>query len=611
MSSLTALIRRDGIFPSEKAVLEVINPLGTARTVSRQSATAMLATSFPGSAPANDKRIFEDRNIVGIFAGDIVNPDALNWPDISRNLHDDSVLASLLVRLKGSFVIAIYDLRKQVLRVATDSFGFAPVYFQVGEESATFSTSIGTFSRLANGKCRHSEDWVYQYLFFNYPSGDVSPVENVNRVPAGTLGTFSMQSGDLRWTRYVEPVSRSREVISDEDAIDQAAPLFASVVPDWFDTSGRIAFGLSGGLDSRAVLASLPKSVLSQVETFTYGIPGATELVESGQIAESLGLQHHEILLDDEFVRKLPDFMHDTVFLSDGLQVINRCNLVHVYKTLGSGESACSTIVTGVSGDHLFRDHISAWGNVPYLISADAAAMFREGRKRLNADRYTAMLGDRFSDFEQRIEHALDLLVQAYGETTDPEAYFRYLIYVAAPKYFGGQAAIANSFATFRTPYWDRELIQFSMDIELGTVGLSNQLSSKDKYREAALQASVVAQNPSFRSIPYLHLPIEVFAKRNPVRFQAHRLNRKIKSLVFGWTRKEEEDWPLWYRTALKDEIGRLLGNDSFIREYVTDGFIKRQIEETNIHWLGKMVTAEIVLRLVDNGWQRITPANQ
>ncbi len=605
MSGLTVIHRQGGALPDRDSVLGAINLLSNCRTEFGQSASTMLATSFPDSAPSGDKRFYEDGEIIGMFAGDIVNTDLLNWADIARTLHDDSTLIALLKRLKGSYVLAVYDLRDQVLRVATDSFAFQPLYVQTGDDSVTFSTSIGTFVRLANGKCNHSADWVYQYLFFNYPAGNVSPVENVHRVPAGTLGKYSVASGALTWTQYVNPVSRGSKTITGQDAIDQAADVFGSLVPDWFDLNGRVAFGLSGGLDCRTVLASLPDSVLSKIETFTFGIPGSTEVVEARQIADALGLHHNELPLDEEFIQNLPSFMHDVVFLSDGLQVVNRSHLVGAYKTLGSGERACSTIVTGVSGDHLFRDHISAWGNVPYLISADMASMFRGGRKRLDSASYKAMFGNQYADFEQHIEHALSLLEQDYGELTDPEAYFRYLMYVAGPKYFGGQAAIANSFSTFRTPYWDRELVQFSMDIDLGTVGFSGELSSKDKYREAALQASVVARNPSFRNIPYLNLPVDVFAGGSPLRFQAHRLSRKLKAVVSGRTHMKEEDWPLWYRTALSEEVNQLLGKDSFIREYVSAEFVKQQIEETNIHWLGKMVTAEIVLRLIDNGWQR------
>jgi hypothetical protein len=234
--------------------------------------------------------------------------------------------------------------------------------------------------------------------------------------------------------------------------------------------------------------------------------------------------------------------------------------------------------------------------------------MFRNGRTRINRDFYANMFGDRVDDFEGHIESALDSLVQMYGEFTDPEAYYRYLMYVAGPQYFGGQAAIANSYSTFRTPYWDPELIQLAMDVDLGTVGFSRQLSSKDKYREAALQASIVARNPAFRDIPYLNLPIEAFSKGDPLRFQLHRISRKIKSVVFGRKRVKEEDWPLWYRTVLSAEVNQLLGKDSLIREYVSDSFINQKIAETDIHWLGKMITAEIVLRLTANSWRRIGP---
>ncbi|MGI9202186.1 MAG: asparagine synthase-related protein [Woeseiaceae bacterium] len=605
MSGLSIISRNGDALPERDSVLGAINPLGTFRTESQRSGPTMLATSYPGSAPSNDKRFYEDGEIIGMFAGDIVNTDLLDWADVARTLHDDSKLIALLKRLQGSFVLAVYDLRDQVLRVATDSFAFQPLYFQAGGDAVTFSTSIGTFSQLADGNCNHSADWVYQYLFFNYPAGNISPLENVHRVPAGTLGKYSAKSGVLNWIQYENPVSRGSKTINDQDAIDRAGDVFGSVVPAWFDTNGRIVFGLSGGLDCRAVLASLPDSILSQVETFTFGIPGSTEVVEARQIAEALGLHHNEIPLDEEFIQELPQQMHDVVFLSDGLQVINRSHLVGAYRALGSGERGCSTIVTGVSGDHLFRDHISAWGNVPYLISADMASMFRDGRKRLDSAGYIAMFGSRFADFEQHIEHALDLLEQEYGELTDPEAYFRYLMYVAGPKYFGGQAAIANSYSTFRTPYWDRELVQFSMDVELGTVGFSGQLSSKDKYREAALQASVVARNQSFRNLPYLNLPVDVFAQRNPLQFQLHRLGRKLKSVVSGRTHMKEENWPLWYQTALSEEVNQLLGKDSLIREYLSAEFVNQQIEQTNIHWLGKMVTAEIVLRLIDNGWQQ------
>lgn len=606
MSELTAVIRTDGAVHNCHAILDAINPLDNFLTKMWQTPSEFLATSYSPDAPSFHKRFYRDENCVGMFAGDIINPDRFDWREIAVNLPNDAKLLEVLRVLKGAFVFVVYDRKEKVLRIATDPFGFSPLYFSVIEGGVLFSTSIGSCLSALDSRIAWSDSWVYEYLFFNYPVGEQSLVEDVQLVPAGSLGKFSAQSGRLEWIEYVGHKSSSSACLSGQPAIDKAIAMFHSVVPEWFDCDGPVTFGLSGGLDSRAVLASLSDQQLSRVSTFTYGIAGSTEVVEARNIAASLGLRHREILLDENYLTELPRLLYDTVYLSDAQQVINRSNLVYVYSALGNDKQGFSALVTGVSGDHLFRDHISAWGNVPYLISADMASLFRNGRSRIDADFYSNMFASRFADFESQIECSLDSLEQRYGDFSDAEAYFRFLMYVAGPRYFGGQAAIANSYSAFRTPYWDPDLVQLAMDIDNSTVGFSRRLSAKDEYREAILQASVVARNPAFHDIPYLNLPIKVFADANKIRFQFHRLSRKIHSLISGRNRVNEENWPLWYRTVLSDEVDKLLGPDSAIREYVSDEFIKRQIADTNIHWLGKMMTVEIALRLVGNGWKRL-----
>ena len=84
------------------------------------------------------------------------------------------------------------------------------------------------------------------------------------------------------------------------------------------------------------------------------------------------------MLLDDTFLNQLPELARDTVFLSGGLQNVNRSHLLYTYSNLRHEGEPYSVIMTGVSGDHIFRDHIQGWGNVPHIMSADAAAQHRE-----------------------------------------------------------------------------------------------------------------------------------------------------------------------------------------------------------------------------------------
>ena len=608
MSGLTAIFRTDDPGWDEQSILKSINPLGNFVSKCWHSPTEILATSYPPRAPSGHSRFYQDKNCVGIFAGDIINAAELNWGKIGRSLADSTELRSTLRALKGAFALVVFDLRQQVLWVATDSFGFYPLYFRVEHGAACFSTSISSFLQATDTRPKCADNWIYQFLFFNYPVGNVSPVENVHRIRAGMLGKFEVKTGRLDWIEHTGHVSCNRTTLTGQAAIDKSISVFESVVPEWFKIDGSVFFGLSRGLDSRTLLAVLPVSVRSGIESFTYGIDGSTEIVESRKIASKLDIPHNEVFLNNKFLDQLPMLVHDTVFLSDGQQIVNRAHLPYVYGSLKRDGHACSAIITGVSGDHLFRDHITAWGNVPYLISADMASMFRGGRKRLDRKFYSNIFAARFPMFEEQIEAALCSLETTYGDFTDPESYFRYLMYVAGCRYFGGQAAIANTYSSFRMPYWDPELIQLALDIDLSTVGFSKKLGKKDLYREALLQASVVARNPAFRDIPYLNLPIDVFAKDNWANFQLHRWKRKFQTIRHKRKLITEENWPQWYRTTMSKETERLLGKNSAISEYVSDEFIKQQMAETNIHWLGKLLTAEIVLRLVDNGWKRQQP---
>ena len=80
---------------------------------------------------------------------------------------------------------------------------------------------------------------------------------------------------------------------------------------------------------------------------------------------------------------------------------------------------------------------------------------------------------------------------------------------------------------------------------------------------------------------------------------------RKLRSVIRRQSFIYSEDWRLWYQTVMKEELARLLGDDSRMRAYVTAEFIDRAIADSDVHWLGKLVTTEHTLRLIENRWTR------
>ena len=322
-------------------------------------------------------------------------------------------------------------------------------------------------------------------------------------------------------------------------------------------------------------------------------------------MANVVGSRHAEIRFDDSFLDELPKLAYQTVYMSHGLERINRSTLTYAYRTLKQRRPDVQAIVTGVSGDHLFRDHLAGFGNVPSLVAPSMMRTIQTGERPVET--FRGVVGSRYGDFERHIHETLDELSIRCGDLGSPEGYLSYLVYETAPKYFGAEAAIASNYVVLRTPYWDTDIVQLAYDISFSTLGLSRDLPGKDYHKESVLQASLIRRQGVLDRIPIAHIPVSVWAQDNRLVFQLHRIlrrgPRKLMSLIGHRPHVEAEDWSSWYATVLDREIDELVSRDSLLAKFVEPSFVDRVRDENNRGWLGKLATIEVILRLIEKRW--------
>ncbi len=605
MTSFAAIAGRPAGTADPGDIEEAINPLGLLDVESSRSDALLLCVGQHAQAPCRKIAYSTDEDFTCLLAGDVVNYEALNWAEIRRRLADGDGDPGCLRELRGSFALTIVDHERHLLWTITDPHAWLPVVMFLSRDGVVISTSLATILRGVPESLGVNDDWIYESMYFNHGAGTTTPIAGADRLPAGTITRVDLHTWQVTQRKYHSRPTRLRRLKTGTEAINEAIDVFKTTVPPYFPDDSLVTMGVSEGLDCRTVLAATSEHALQRLHSFTFGRPISSEIKEAAEIAEQLGFVHTPVLLDDTFLNQLPKLARDTVFLSGGLQNVNRSHLLYTYRNLQHEGEPYSVIMTGVSGDHIFRDHIQGWGNVPHIMSADAAAQHRNGRHSVDLPSYTRMFGDRFAAFNDRIESSLDSLEEEYGEFQDPEAYLSYLMYEAGPRYFGGQAAIANSFSTFRTPFWDPDIIELGYRLQDATLGFSVKGPSKDEFRETLIQTAIVAANDAVGQLPYKDLPIGAYASGNKAAFQAYRLMRKLRSVIRRQSFVYSEDWRLWYRTVMKEELARLLGDDSRMRAYVSGEFIDRAIADSDVHWIGKLITAEHTLRLIENRWVR------
>lgn len=224
--------------------------------------------------------------------------------------------ASALNRLRGMFGFSIVDRVEHRMLIARDQFGIKPMYYAVDEgftppAITAFASEIKSiltdpqFPRVVHRPA------LVNYLSFQYNPLEETFFEGIRSLPPGHYLDVNLDDRSFRRERYFRyefegsgsddaelQRHRVREVLE-----DSVAHHVISDVP--------VGAFLSGGIDSAITVTLVQEqrrhAGVEPVKTFTIGFDEISELAEAREVADSLGTDHHEILVSsDEYLSVLP-----------------------------------------------------------------------------------------------------------------------------------------------------------------------------------------------------------------------------------------------------------------------------------------------------------------
>ena len=171
---------------------------------------------------------------------------------------------------------------------ATDACGLHHLYCYQGPGWAAVSSSSLVLAMLAGEAM--DPDTISTYAFAGYYLGRDTPYRNVRKLGAGTL--CELAGGTLQLRRYVDDDVRSPAFSTMDEAVEQGRQALAESVLACLDAHPDPSMELSGGLDSRGVLAAVPAARRSALRAVTLGEPGAPDVVIAQRIARQIGIDH-------------------------------------------------------------------------------------------------------------------------------------------------------------------------------------------------------------------------------------------------------------------------------------------------------------------------------
>ena len=185
---------------------------------------------------------------------------------------------SAMFRFNGMWALGLWDVRSQELLLARDRFGVKPLYYAGYKNGLAFASEVRTFFHLEAFSPTLDVEHCRLRLELRYAAeGRLcgTMLRGVRPLPSGSLLRMR-RGGAVEVEKWWETKAHLVQVPSSyKRQVDQFRALFIDAVQIRARSEVRTAFGLSGGLDSSAVVCMAAEAATGGRELWHLTVPGA------------------------------------------------------------------------------------------------------------------------------------------------------------------------------------------------------------------------------------------------------------------------------------------------------------------------------------------------
>ena len=325
--------------------------------------------------------------------------------------------ASAIGDLNGSFSLLIFDRMSGEVHLASDRFATRPIYYWRSGTELAFASEPKAILKYPSYKKKLN--LVALSKFFRYGRlcifGDDTWFEGIMGLPPASILTFHEGEFSIEkyWDLEYHPDNRSS---ASEFGDRLVSTLRKAVRVRTAQADLRYSVALSGGLDSRSVLAACEDR--GKVTAYTFAAPKTREAAIASKVARACGTRHMICYIDPDMTAK---YAEDVVWLSDGQEVVGISFLLNADERLnGSLDVSIDGFALDLTlGGSFLRGSIMEAKGLPELaaILDRRFAVFGDGEMKAAFEpAFLSRLGD-----EARRDF-LGTMVRSGGETIPDRA---------------------------------------------------------------------------------------------------------------------------------------------------------------------------------------------
>jgi asparagine synthase (glutamine-hydrolysing) len=410
--------------------------------VSNDAGVAVGWVSYPGSFSDCMPVWNEDKNVCLILTGeDYQDRSGIDRVRPSRNqvdtwdatylvcLYEDLGL-KFLEKINGWFSGLLVDLREHQSFLFNDRFGIGRICYCEHEGRLYFSTEGKSLLKVLPHLRALDLKSLGELLSCGAVLQNRTLFSGISLLPGGSVWSFP-KSQPMRKDRYFEPrLWEEQEKLAEADYYERLKETWRSVLPKYFPQNERSGLSLTGGVDSRMILAWAPRAPGAlPCYTFSGKYRDCNDVKLARRLAKLTHQPYQCIPIDGNFLSQFPSLVERVASIGEGN--LDASGSIDLFVQQEARKIA-PVRVTGTNGGELLRKLV----------------MFKPTRLKEGL-------------FTPELEGPLHEAEQTYAEELNCHP-LTFTAFKQTPWYMNSKFVVERSQITVRLPFCDNELVRLS-----------------------------------------------------------------------------------------------------------------------------------------------------
>jgi asparagine synthase (glutamine-hydrolysing) len=332
-----------------------------------------------------------------------------------------------LGRLNGWFSGVLVDLREQKCMLFNDRYGVNRIYYHEDARGFYFSSEAKSLLKILPSTRQLDLRSLGEVLCCEAILQNRSLFSGISLLPGGSSWVFS-RGGPVKKKAYFNPETwESQPELNVTEFYEKLKETWTRILPRYLRGKQPVGLSLTGGVDSRMILA-WAQSPPGTLPCYTWGgkYRDCVDVKIARRMAKLCQQPHNTIPVDGKFLSEFPALAERAIYISDGTHDVLGSIDLYVQRL---ARQIAPVRLSGVCGGEILRRLVMFKPDPPQedLFDPELARSFRDAAISYASERQGHKLS--FTAFKQ------------------------------APWYMASKFTLERSQVTYRTPYFDNDLI--------------------------------------------------------------------------------------------------------------------------------------------------------